>query len=80
MHATTGRVVAAHFAEERTFEDGVLIAAHPLLEGRRNRRRIDPAPRKAPPPRPPEPRTDIRRPLSLYDAVGRRLAADGATP
>jgi hypothetical protein len=74
----------------RIFEDGVLIAAHPLLEGR-NRRRIDPAHRKAPPPRPPEPRPpeprapeprppDIRRPLAFYDAVGRRLAAEGAAP
>ena len=80
--ATRKRVVEvqSHPKEVRIFEDGVLIAAHPLLEGR-NRRRIDPAHRKAPPPRPPEPRApDIRRPLAFYDAVGRRLAAEGAAP
>jgi Mu transposase, C-terminal domain len=80
--ATRKRVVEVqnHPKEVRIFEDGVLIAAHPLLEGR-NRRRIDPAHRKAPPARPPEPPVSgvgRRRPLSFYDAVGRRLAAEGA--
>ena len=81
--ATRKRVVEvqSHPKEMRIFEDGVLIAAHPLLEGR-NRRRIDPAHRKAPPARPPEARAPGagRRPLAFYDAVGRRLAAEGATP
>ena len=79
--ATRKRVVEVqnHPKEVRIFEDGVLIAAHPLLEGR-NRRRIDPAHRKAPPARPPEPPVSGvgRRPLSFYDADGRRLAAEGA--
>jgi len=133
-HATTGRVVAAHFAEERAvlpphpahpysavltverrvskdgmisvggnlysvpdttrrrvlevqthprelriFEDGALIATHSVLEGR-NQRRIDPLHRKAPPPQPPRPpqRPVGQRPLDFYEAVGRRLAAEGA--
>jgi transposase len=79
--ATRKRVVEvqSHPKEVRIFEDGRLIAAHPLLEGR-NQRRIDPAHRKAPPARPAEPRkTGVgRRPLAFYDAVGRRLAAEGA--
>jgi transposase len=131
VHATTGRVVAAHFAEEkpaliplpaipysavltierritkdgmisvagnqysvpdgarrrtvevqnhptelRIFEDGRLIASHPVLDGR-GRRRVDPAHRKAPPAvaAPPPPVGVLRRPLDFYDQVGRRLAA-----
>lgn len=76
--ATRKRVVEVqnHPKEVRIFEDGVLIAAHPLLEGR-NQRRVDPAHRKAPPPRTPEPGAAGvgRRPLAFYEAVGRRLAA-----
>jgi hypothetical protein len=79
--ATRKRVVEvqSHPKEVRIFEHGALIAAHPLLEGR-NQRRIDPAHRKAPPARPPEPRAQGvgRRPLAFYDAVGQRLAAEGA--
>jgi transposase len=62
----------------RIFEDGVMIAAHPVLEGR-NQRRIDPAHRKAPPTRKREtaPHSTIRRSLAFYDAVGRRLADQG---
>ncbi len=71
--------VQHHAAELRIFEDGQLIARHPVLEGKA-RRRVDPAHRKAPPPRPvplPAPQ-GLRRPLDFYDAVGRRLAAAGA--
>lgn len=69
-----------HHAEElRIFEDGQLIARHPVLEGKA-RRRIDPAHRKAPPrrPAPPPSSQGLRRPLDFYDAVGQRLAAAGS--
>ncbi len=68
--------VQHHVTELRIFEDGALIASHPVLEGK-NRRRVDPAHRKAPPVRTPKPNAPIgvqRRPLDFYDAVGRRLA------
>jgi transposase len=145
-HATTGRIVAEHFAEEKPhlkalpagpfnavltrdrritrdgmvsvggnlysvpdgtrrravevqtlagtihiLEDGQLIAAHPVLEGR-GQRRIATGHRTAPPPAnsttPREPATPpapagsvvIPRPLAFYEAVARRLAADGGTP
>lgn len=71
--------------ELRIFEDGTLIAVHPILEGK-GLRRIDPTHRKAPPPsggrssckrdRPPALQTQVvRRSLEFYEAVGRRLAA-----
>lgn len=65
-----------HATELRIFEDGELVARHPVLEGKALRR-VDPAHRKAPPPRPPHqvPSPGLRRPLEFYDAVGRRLAA-----
>ena len=65
-----------HATELRIFEDGQIIARHPVLEGKALRR-VDPAHRKAPPPRPPHqvPSQGLRRPLEFYDAVGRRLAA-----
>jgi transposase len=71
--------VQHHATELRIFEDGQLIARHPVLEGKA-RRRVDPAHRKAPPPRPPLPPSPqrLRRPLDFYDAVGRRLAAEGS--
>jgi hypothetical protein len=142
-HATTGRIVAEHFAEEKPhlqalpagpfnavltldrritrdgmvsvggnlysvpdgtrrrvvevqtlagtiniLEDGELIAAHPVLEGR-GQRRIAAGHRTAPspvdsttppePPPPPVPPGSVvtPRPLAFYEAVGRRLAADG---
>jgi transposase len=79
--ATRKRVVEVqnHPREVRIFEDGRLIANHPLLEGR-NQRRTDPAHRKPVPARPPEPASQAvgRRPLAFYDAVGRRLAGGGA--
>lgn len=70
--------VQHHTEELRIFEDGQLIARHPVLEGKA-RRRIDPAHRKAPPrrPAPPPSSQGLRRPLDFYDAVGRRLAAAG---
>ncbi|OOY02649.1 IS21 family transposase [Thioclava sp. F28-4] len=69
-----------HHAEElRIFEDGHLIACHPVLEGKACRR-VDPTHRKTPPkkPAPPPSSQGLRRPLDFYDAVGRRLAATGA--
>ena len=67
--------VQSHPTEVRIFEDGELVAQHPVLEGR-NQRRVDPGHRKAPPrtPAPVVPPAAIQRPLSFYDAVGRRLA------
>ncbi|MCA8906661.1 MAG: hypothetical protein KDA64_02000 [Rhodospirillaceae bacterium] len=72
--------VQNHPREVRIFEEGRLIAAHPVIEGK-NQRRIDPQHRKAPPPAAaPDPKGPGigRRPLSYYDAVGRRLAAGDA--
>ena len=72
--------VQNHPSEVRIFEDGALIAAHPVLEGK-NQRRIDPAHRKAPPPAilSEAPPTGVGvRPPSFYDAVARRLAGEGA--
>lgn len=68
--------VQHHAVEIRIFEDGQLIARHPVLEGK-SLRRVDPTHRKAPPPRPSQqaPVQGLRRPLEFYDAVGRRLAA-----
>lgn len=70
--------VQHHPTELRIFEDGLLIARHPVLEGKALRR-VDPAHRKAPPPHSPHrsPSQGLRRPLEFYDAVGRRLAAGG---
>jgi len=64
----------------RIFEDAVLIASHPVLDGK-NRRRVDPAHRKQPPARIRQstpPGGIVRRPLDFYGAVGRRLADQGA--
>lgn len=75
--ATRKRVVEvqSHACEIRIFEDGRLIASHPVLEGR-NRRRVDPTHRRAPPAKTsaPVPAGVARRPLDFYEAVGRRLA------
>jgi len=67
-----------HPSELRIFEDGQLIARHPILEGK-DLRRVDPAHRKAPPPQLPQrmPIPGLRRSLAFYDAVGRRMAAEG---
>ncbi|WP_111735876.1 IS21 family transposase [Roseovarius amoyensis] len=71
--------VQHHATELRIYEDSQLIACHPVLEGKA-RRRVDPAHRKAPPPRPSlsRPSQGLRRPLEFYGAVGQRLAAKGA--
>ena len=73
--------VQKHPAEVRIFEDGQLIASHPVLEGK-NLRRVDPSHRKPVPParravQQPSPTAEApvaRRPLAFYEAVGRRLA------
>jgi transposase len=79
--ATRKRIVEVqnHPKEVRIFEDGLLIAAHRVLEGK-NQRRVDPAHRKAPPVRMAETSKPSvgRRPLAFYDAVGRRLAGERA--
>ena len=89
--ATRKRVVEAHtLADEiRIFEDGALIATHPMLEGR-GRRWVAPGHRKLRvvagnptitadatliPARPGE--RVARRSLAVYAAVGRRLAGKG---
>ena len=88
--ATRRPVLDVHvFADAiRIFEDGALIAVHAPLEGH-GEKRLDPAHRKMAPPsrrRPAEGPPLIltragdlaaRRPLSFYDAVGRRLAMQG---
>ena len=71
--------VQNHTHEVRVFEDGALVACHPVLEGR-NQRRVDPAHRKAPPVQRVQPRPPgiARRSLDFYGAVGERMAAQGA--
>lgn len=57
------------------FEEGMLIATHPVLEGK-NQRRVDPLHRKAPSLRKKEqpPIGVSARSLAFYGAVGKRLA------
>lgn len=87
--ATRRRVVEVHtLADEiRIFEDGRLIAAHAVLEGR-HQRRVAPGHRKMPSiprsaaaqePRPLGRAGDVvaRRSLDFYEAVARRLAVEG---
>lgn len=71
--------VQNHPHEVRIFEDGVLVASHPVLSGK-NQRRVDPAHRKAPPQRPQSTTSPgiARRSLDFYGAVGERMAAQGA--
>lgn len=86
---TRRRVVEVHTlaAEIQIFEDGRLIARHPVLEGR-HRRRIAPGHRKWLSPKTvtrtaasegPCPAGDrvARRPLDIYADIGRRLAQGG---
>ncbi len=78
--ATRKRVVEVqhHPQQVRIFEDGELIAAHPVLEGK-NQRRVDPSHRR--PVRVYRPQTPVsgieHRSLAFYGAVGQRLAGDG---
>lgn len=83
------RVVEVHsLADEiRIFEEGRLIATHPVLEGR-GQRRVAAGHRTTPPPPthgnaasekpvmpPSKPGHSVpSRPLAFYDAVGKRLA------
>ena len=79
--------VQNHPMEVRIFEAGHLIARHPVLEGR-NQRRLDPSHRRPPPPHhaskqsatltSPRHVAVIQRPLAFYDAVARRMAAEEA--
>jgi hypothetical protein len=75
--------------EVRILEEGRLVAAHPVLEGKGQRRLAEghrtlppPAnsvtPREGPAPPGPGGAVVAPRPLAVYDAVGRRLAAEGA--
>ena len=74
--------VQNHPTEVRIFEDGQLIASHPVLEGK-NQKRVDPGHRKPVPVarRPvidqPSPADTAvpRRPLAFYEAVGQRRKA-----
>jgi transposase len=81
--ATRRRAVEVHtLAEEvRIFEDGTLVATHPVLEGR-HQRRVAPGHRQSGSKRRRHVgvgqtgETIIPRPLAFYDAVGRRLARE----
>ena len=89
--ATRKRIVEVHtLADEvQIFEDGTLIAAHPVLEGR-HQRRIAPGHRKmARIANSPGDKSILilrtgdvvaARPLDFYQAVGRRLACQGDQP
>jgi transposase len=89
--ATRKRIVEVHTLanEVQIFEDGTLIACHPVLDGRRQRR-IAPGHRKMPrltDRRSDEPITIVRtgdtvatRPLDFYQAVGQRMALQGERP
>jgi transposase len=91
-NATRRRVVEVHSTagEVRILEDGQLIATHPVLEGRGQRRiaaghRSLPSPANSNTPRQDAPptrtgETVTPRPLAFYDAVGQRLAAGSAQP
>lgn len=71
--------VQIHAGQLRILEDGAVIAVHPVLEGR-NQRRLDPSHRGVRT----TPRTAVRqtrvarRPLDFYAGVAQRLAAPGA--
>lgn len=88
--ATRRRTVEIHTLanEIRIFEDGTLIAAHPVLEGRHGRR-VEPGHRRFAPRRRRSDALDptglvlrgagdtvAQRPLAFYDAVGRVLAGE----
>jgi hypothetical protein len=86
---TRRRIVEVHTlaSEIQIFEAGRLIASHPILDGR-HQRRIAPGHHKVPsairrsrssdPPRIDDSGTAVaRRPLDIYAAIGRRLAEGG---
>ncbi len=87
---TRRRPVEVHSTadEVRILEEGKVVAVHPVMDGRGQRRitaghRTTPAPANSQTPRhgPPPGRSGevvALRPLAFYDAVGKRLAADGA--
>ena len=72
--------VQNHTHEVRILEDGQLVARHPILSGK-NQRRVDPAHRKGPPVQCISPQSSAiaRRSLDFYGAVGERMAAQGAS-
>lgn len=82
---TRRRLVEVHsMADEiRIFEDDRLIACHPVLDGRRQRSLLEGHRNSRNPrnqaPIPPAFSGDLvaLRPLDIYEAVGRRLAATG---
>ena len=89
-NTTRRRPVEVHSTadEVRILEEGRVVAVHPVLDGS-GQRRIIAGHRNAPPPANsqttrhgplPSQSGDVvaLRPLALYDAVGRRLAAGGA--
>ena len=90
-NSTRRRIVEVHNTanEVRILEAGHIIAVHPVLDGR-GQRRIHAGHRSLPPPANSQtPRNGAPgrarsgevvalRPLAFYDAVGRRLAANGA--
>ena len=82
---TRQRAVEVHsLADEiQIFEKTLLIASHPVLEGRRQRSLLPghrKRGRKCEIPMPPALYGDLVtcRPLDFYDAIGKRLAASGA--
>jgi hypothetical protein len=88
---TRRRTVEVHStaSEVRILEDGAVIAVHPVLDGR-GQRRIIAGHRTLPPPANSQTsrdkRSEVARPgdivalrsLAFYDAVGKRLAANEA--
>jgi transposase len=90
-NSTRRRTVEVHSTanEVRILEDGAVIAAHPVLDGR-GQRRIIAGHRRLPPPANSQTPRDNRpgsvrageivavRSLAFYDAVGKRLAANDA--
>jgi transposase len=89
-NTTRRRPVEVHStaSEVRILEEGHVVAIQPVLEGRGQRRIIAGHRSAPPPPNSQTPRNgplpgrtgDVvaLRPLAFYDAVGKRLAADGA--
>ena len=87
---TRRRPVEVHSTanEVRILEDGRVVAVHPVMDGRGQRRIIAGHRTTPPPPNSQTPRNGLPpgrsgevvalRPLAFYDAIGKRLAADGA--